>query len=130
MRDAALAAQAGTGAGNNLLAVSITVNLAPVFDVFRAPGDFIDQYQRPYGSNPAVVAQLAGTFITAQQQTGVAATAKHYPGLGAATTSQNTDSGPVTTSARAVSRGAAISRPVRWRDERWRCAGCRRCPAR
>jgi beta-glucosidase-like glycosyl hydrolase len=33
MRDAALAAQAGTGAGNNLLAVGITVNLAPVFDV-------------------------------------------------------------------------------------------------
>jgi beta-glucosidase-like glycosyl hydrolase len=33
MRGAALAAQAGTGAGNNLLAVSITVNLAPVFDV-------------------------------------------------------------------------------------------------
>ena len=44
MRDAALAAQAGTGAGNNLLAVGITVNLAPMFDVFRAPGDFIDQY--------------------------------------------------------------------------------------
>lgn len=63
--------KAGTGAGNNLRAVGITVNLAPVFDVFRAPGDFIDQYQRSYGSNPAVVAQLAGTFITAQQQTGV-----------------------------------------------------------
>ena len=35
-------------------------------------------------------------FITAQQQTGVAATAKHFPGLGSATKSQNTDTGPVT----------------------------------
>jgi beta-N-acetylhexosaminidase len=35
-------------------------------------------------------------FITAQQKTGVAATAKHFPGLGSATKSQNTDVGPVT----------------------------------
>ena len=35
-------------------------------------------------------------FITAQQQTGVAATAKHFPGLGSATRSQNTDTGPIT----------------------------------
>jgi beta-N-acetylhexosaminidase len=35
-------------------------------------------------------------FITAQQDTGVAATAKHFPGLGSATASQDTDSGPVT----------------------------------
>ena len=95
-RGIALAAQAGTGAGNNLLAVGITVNLAPVLDVFRQPGNFIDQYQRSYSSSPAVVAPLGGTFITAQQQTGVAATAKHFPGLGAATTNQNTDNGPVT----------------------------------
>jgi beta-N-acetylhexosaminidase len=92
----ALAAQAGTGAGNNLLAVGITVNLAPVVDVYRQAGNFIDQYQRSYSSNAAIVAQLAGTFITAQQQTGVAATAKHFPGLGAATTTQSTDDAPVT----------------------------------
>src|SRR5208283_387974 len=35
-------------------------------------------------------------FISAQQKTGVAATAKHFPGLGSATESQNTDVGPVT----------------------------------
>jgi beta-N-acetylhexosaminidase len=95
-RGTTLAAQAGTGAGNNLRAVGITVNLAPVLDIFRAPGDFIDQYQRSYGSNSTVVARLAGSFISAQQHAGVAATAKHFPGLGAATTNQNTDSGPVT----------------------------------
>jgi beta-N-acetylhexosaminidase len=92
----ALAAQAGSGAGRNLRSVGINVNLAPVLDVFRAPGNFIDQYQRSYGSSPARVARLADAFITAQQRTGVAATAKHFPGLGAATTNQNTDNGPVT----------------------------------
>jgi beta-N-acetylhexosaminidase len=92
----ALAAQAGTGAGDNLRSVGITVNLAPVLDVFRQPGNFIDQYQRSYSSNATVVAQLGSAFITAQQQTGVAAAAKHFPGLGAATISQDTDTGPVT----------------------------------
>jgi len=35
-------------------------------------------------------------MIKAQQADGVAATAKHFPGLGAASASQNTDTGPVT----------------------------------
>ena len=91
-----LAAEAGTSAGENLKAIGINVNLAPVLDVYRQPGNFIDQYQRSYSSNPAVVADLGGTFITAQQQAGVAATAKHFPGLGAATAEQDTDTGPVT----------------------------------
>ncbi len=55
----ALAAQAGTGAGDNLRTVGITVNLAPVLDVFRQPGNFIAEYQRSYSSNATVVAQLS-----------------------------------------------------------------------
>ncbi len=85
----------GAGSGLNLAGVGINVNLAPVLDVFRQPGDFIDSYQRSYGMNPGLVAELGGAFITAQQQTGVAATAKHFPGLGAAGASQNTDEAPV-----------------------------------
>jgi beta-N-acetylhexosaminidase len=42
------------------------------------------------------VTECGQAFITAQQQTGVAATVKHFPGLGSATKSQNTDTGPVT----------------------------------
>lgn len=96
-RDApALARQAGAGAGKNLAGVGMNVNLAPVLDVFRQPGDFIDQFQRSYGSNPLAVASLGAAFITAQQHVGVAATAKHFPGLGAATQAQNTDLRPVT----------------------------------
>jgi beta-N-acetylhexosaminidase len=93
---ATAAAQAGTGAGQNLAGVGMNVNLAPVLDVFRQAGDFDDQYQRSYSSDPRVVRDCGRAFIKAQQATGVAATAKHFPGLGAATASQNTDVGPVT----------------------------------
>jgi beta-N-acetylhexosaminidase len=93
---AAAATAAGTGAGQNLLSFGLNVNLAPVLDVFRAPGDFDDQFQRSYSMNPVTVSRLGSLFITAQQATGVAATAKHFPGLGAATASQNTDLRPVT----------------------------------
>ncbi len=93
------ASQAGTGAGQNLAAVGMNVNLAPVLDVFYKSGNFIDQYQRSYSNNASVVTECGQAFITAQQQTGVAATAKHFPGLGSATKSQNTDNGPVTLTA-------------------------------
>ncbi len=93
---AGAARAAGRGAGLNLKSVEMNVNLAPVLDVYRTPGDFIDQYGRSYSNNPQTVAQLGSDFINAQQRTGVAATAKHFPGLGAAATNQDTDSGPVT----------------------------------
>lgn len=92
----AAATAAGTGAGQNLAGVGMNVNLAPVLDVFYKAGNFIDQYQRSYSSNPAVASECGQAFITAQQETGVAATAKHFPGLGSATKNQNTDNGPVT----------------------------------
>ncbi|MBP0461142.1 glycoside hydrolase family 3 N-terminal domain-containing protein [Streptomyces montanisoli] len=92
----AAATDAGTGAGRNLAGVGMNVNLSPVLDVFREPGDFADRFQRSYSSDPAEVATLGGAFVRAQQKTGVAATAKHFPGLGAAATDENTDLGPVT----------------------------------
>jgi beta-N-acetylhexosaminidase len=91
------AEEAGTTAGENLRGAGMNVNLAPVMDVYRQPGDFLDQFQRSYSQDPAVVATLGRGFVTAQQRiTNVAATAKHFPGLGAATAQQNTDLGPVT----------------------------------
>jgi len=90
------AADAGSNGGRNLRGVGMNVNLAPVLDVYRQPGDFDDQNQRSYSTDPAVVSQLGADFITAQQRVGVAATAKHFPGLGAAETLQNTDKQPVT----------------------------------
>jgi beta-N-acetylhexosaminidase len=92
---ASLAAAAGAGAGTTLRAAGVNVNLAPVLDVYRRSGNFIDEFQRSYSSNPGTVARLGQAFIGAQQPKDVAATAKHFPGLGAAARSQNTDLRPV-----------------------------------
>jgi len=93
---ASAASTAGTGAGKNLAGVGMNVNLAPVLDVYYTSGNFIDEFQRSYSSRASTVSTCGKAFITAQQRTGVAATAKHFPGLGSATTSQNTDIRPVT----------------------------------
>jgi beta-N-acetylhexosaminidase len=93
---AAVAGSAGTGAGQNLAGVGMNVNLAPVLDVYYESGNFIDEFQRSYSDQASVVSACGQAFITAQQRTGVAATAKHFPGLGSAITSQDTDTGPVT----------------------------------
>jgi beta-N-acetylhexosaminidase len=91
-----LATQAGQGAAANLRGVGMNVNLAPVLDVYRKAGDFDDQFGRSYSKNPAVVSVLGVNMIKAQQAGRVASTAKHFPGLGAATANQDTDIRPVT----------------------------------
>jgi beta-N-acetylhexosaminidase len=93
---AAQAAAAGTGAGQNLAGVGMNTNLAPVLDVFRQAGNFDDEFGRSYSMDPNVCAACGAAFIRAQQKLDIAATAKHFPGLGAATVDQNTDLGPVT----------------------------------
>ncbi|HEX3514793.1 MAG TPA: glycoside hydrolase family 3 N-terminal domain-containing protein [Trebonia sp.] len=90
------ASAAGTGAGENLAGVGMNTNLAPVLDVFRQAGNFDDEFGRSYSMDPNVCAECGAAMITAQQKLNVAATAKHFPGLGAATVDQNTDLGPVT----------------------------------
>ena len=110
---AALARSAGTGAGRTLAAAGMNVNLAPVLDVYRRPGDFIDAFQRSYSSDPAKVASLGAAFIGSQQPLGVAATAKHFPGLGAAAQSQDTDLRPVTLSVPAATLHSVDEVPYR-----------------
>ena len=90
------ASAAGTGAGENLAGVGMNTNLAPVLDVFRQAGNFDDEFGRSYSMDPNVCAECGAAMIAAQQKLNVAATAKHFPGLGAATVDQNTDLGPVT----------------------------------
>jgi beta-N-acetylhexosaminidase len=91
-----LASEAGAGAAQTLAAAGVNVNLSPVLDVRRQPGGFIDEYARSYGPDASEVARLGRAFIINEQRHGVAATAKHFPGLGAARRGQDTDSRPVT----------------------------------
>jgi beta-N-acetylhexosaminidase len=92
----AAARQAGSQAAATLRDSGLNVNLAPVLDVYRQPGNFIDQFGRSFGANPATVAKLGAAYAEAEQRSGVAATGKHFPGLGGAAAGQDTDLRPVT----------------------------------
>jgi beta-N-acetylhexosaminidase len=85
---AGFARREGRATAKNLRSLGINVDLAPVLDVAR-PGGVIADTERGFGSTPAQVAATAVPFATGLQSGGVAATAKHFPGLGAAT--ENTD---------------------------------------
>ncbi len=67
----------------NLRSLGVNVDLAPVLDVAR-PGGTIAQTDRGFGSTATEVEATAVPFAEGLQAGGVAATAKHFPGLGAA----------------------------------------------
>lgn len=90
------ATQTGKIAAEALEAYHVNANLAPVLGVYREVGDFLDNYERSYGNTSSLVATCASAFVNAQQDAGAFATAKHFPGLGAAETNENTDEAPVT----------------------------------
>ena len=66
----------------------MNVDLAPVLDVGR-PGGVIADTGRAFADDAEGVADAAVPFAEGLEAGGVAATAKHFPGLGAAT--ENTD---------------------------------------
>ena len=74
----------------NLRRAGINVDLAPVLDVGRRGGAIRDDH-RSFGATAEKVSQTAVPFGVSLQKGGVAATGKHFPGLGAATV--NTDIG-------------------------------------
>lgn len=78
----------GRATAANLRGVGVNVDLAPVLDVAR-PGGTIANTDRGFGSTAAEVEATALPFARDLQSGGVAATAKHFPGLGAA--AGNTD---------------------------------------
>ena len=110
---AAQARLAGAAAAANLRGTGLNVNLAPVLDVYAAAGNFIGQYGRSYSRYPGQVATLGADFIRAQQGGGVAAAAKHFPGLGAAARSQDTDLRPVTLPVSTATLRRVDERPYR-----------------
>jgi beta-N-acetylhexosaminidase len=79
----------GLVTGNALARIGIDVDLAPVLDLGRS-GSFVAS--RTFGDDPKQVAALGGAFADGLEDGHVAATAKHFPGLGSA--SANSDLGP------------------------------------
>ncbi len=78
----------GRATAANLRSAGINVDLAPVLDVAR-PGGTIAETERGFGSSPAQVTATALPFAQGLGAGGIATTAKHFPGLGAA--AENTD---------------------------------------
>jgi beta-N-acetylhexosaminidase len=78
-----LARRAGRAAGRNLRGARVNVNLAPVTDVAR-PASAMERERRSFGRRERKVARFATAFASGLQRTGVLATAKHFPGFGAA----------------------------------------------
>lgn len=76
--------------GEQLSALGINVDDAPVIDTNTNPDNTADG-TRAFGDQPLQVAVMGAASILGYQSAGVAATAKHFPGLGS--TSVNTDNG-------------------------------------
>ena len=89
---AAAAGRQGAATGRYLRKLGIDVDLAPVLDASQSSGSFLGS--RSFGSDPGLVARVGGAFATGLQSARVAATAKHFPGLG--TAGANTDDAAVT----------------------------------
>jgi beta-N-acetylhexosaminidase len=68
-------------AGRELAAVGVTVNFAPVADVAPTSGDS-GVAGRMFGSDPGRTGQLVAASVRGYQSGGVAATLKHFPGIG------------------------------------------------
>jgi beta-N-acetylhexosaminidase len=84
----AYARRQGAATAANLASLGVDVDLAPVLDVAR-PGGVIAETERGFGATAVTVTRTAVPFAEGLQGAGVADTAKHFPGLGAA--SENTD---------------------------------------
>jgi beta-N-acetylhexosaminidase len=81
------------GWGHELKRAGVNLDLAPVMDVVppgTAPRNQpIGALRREFGTDPDTVASHGVAFLRGMRQAGVAATAKHFPGLGRVT--GNTD---------------------------------------
>ena len=82
--DEAVTAAVATAIGADLRRAGVNVDFAPSVDVnsdIRNPVIGV----RSFGADPEAVARHGAAFVTGLRSTGVAATAKHFPGHGATT---------------------------------------------
>ncbi len=80
-RDPGMAAELASATAEQLAAVGINLDYAPVADVnVNADNPVIGI--RSFGSDPELVGEMAAAEVTAFQEGGVVAVAKHFPGHG------------------------------------------------
>jgi beta-N-acetylhexosaminidase len=106
-RGGGFAERVGLATGESLRSMGVNVDLAPVLDLGR-PGRAIYDEGRTFARKPGAVSQIGVGFARGLAAGGVIATAKHFPGLGAARV--NTDN--------AVQRIRLSAARLRRNDER------------
>jgi beta-N-acetylhexosaminidase len=93
--------RAATLWGEQLAFAGVNLNFAPVMDVVPAGTEStnlpIGALDRQYGSIPIVVARHGAAFIQGMAASGIATTAKHFPGLGRVRGNTDTVAGVVDT---------------------------------
>src|SRR5919198_812225 len=82
-RGEGFAERLGRATGESLRSMGVNVDLAPVLDLGR-PGRAIFDEARTFARKPGAVSRIGVAFARGLDAGGVAATAKHFPGLGAA----------------------------------------------
>lgn len=75
------AEKVGKAIGEELNALGINMNFGPVLDVNNNPDNPVIGV-RSFGEDPELVGKLGNAYIKGLQETGTAATAKHFPGHG------------------------------------------------
>ena len=82
--DAGLAERFAAALADELSAVGVTLDFAPVLDVYNANADPVDHVigDRALSSDPDDVGRLGRVIIETLQRNGIAACAKHFPGHG------------------------------------------------
>ncbi|MBR0142449.1 MAG: glycoside hydrolase family 3 protein [Ruminococcus sp.] len=88
--DTASAYNIGSTIGGYLSNLGFNLDFAPVADVNINPCNELGE--RIFSSNPQVVADMINNVVWGLQSTGVCATLKHFPGLGAEGGNTHTDS--------------------------------------
>lgn len=81
LTDTLLVEQAGRRIGEELHALKIFVNYAPVVDVNNNPANPVIN-TRSFGENPWKVARMGAAYLRGMQSAGVFGSAKHFPGHG------------------------------------------------
>ncbi len=103
----ATATTQGRETGAALHRWGINMDLAPVVDVPASQNAFIWRQRRAFSFQAATVARYGSAFAGGLQSRNVAATAKHFPGLGTATT--DTDFAHLELHPTAAQRAAALT---------------------
>ncbi len=71
----------GMAVGQEMLSLGVNVNFAPVLDINNNPANPVIGL-RSFGETPQIAQLLGIPYITGQQQAGIIAVAKHFPGHG------------------------------------------------